>query len=349
MPMVNMRDVARRAGVSISTVSNAVNHPERVSRDSLRRVQSAIDELGFVRNEAARQLRHGHSRTLGFVMLDGKNPFFMDVARGAEDRAAEFGLTLTFGDSARNVNRELSYLDLFAQQRVQGVLISPYGDVTDKLSQLADRGIASVLLNRRSADRKFSSVSVDDVAGGRLAIEHLIARGRRRIAFVGSEETSQFVDRLAGIREVLEMNPDVNFELIEIAAPHVVDGRTAGAQIAARKPDERPDAIFASNDVVAMGLLQGLAMSVHPVRVPNDIALIGYDNIDFAESAVVPLSSVKHPAALIGSTAVDLLMAESQDHLLPKQQIVYRPEIVERASTGLLHRNIQKQSKKRGR
>ena len=334
MPTVNMRDVARRAGVSISTVSNAVNHPERVSADSLRRVQNAIEKLGFVRNEAARQLRHGRSRTLGFIMLDGKNPFFMDIARGAEDRAAEFGLTLTFGDSARNVNRELSYLDLFAQQRVQGVLISPYGDVAAKLSQLADRGIASVLLNRQSADRKFSSVSVDDVAGGRLAIEHLIARGRRRIAFVGSEETSQFVDRLAGVREVLEVNPDVRFELIEIATPHVVDGRIAGAEIAARNIEARPDAIFASNDVVAMGILQGLAMGPRPVLVPDEIALIGYDNIDFAESAVVPLSSVKHPAALIGSTAVELLVAESQDLQVPKQQIVYRPEIVERASTG---------------
>jgi LacI family transcriptional regulator len=339
MPTVNMRDVARRAGVSISTVSNAVNHPERVSGDSLRRVQNVIEELGFVRNEAARQLRHGHSRTLGFVMLDGKNPFFMDVARGAEDRAAEFGLVLTFGDSARDVNRESSYLDLFEQQRVQGVLISPYGDVADKLGQLADRGIASVLLNRQSADRKFSSVSVDDVAGGRLAIEHLIARGRRRIAFVGSEETSQFVDRLAGIREVLEVNPDVQFELIEIATPHVVDGRIAGAAIAARNINARPDAIFASNDVVAMGILQGLAMGPRPVLVPDDIALIGYDNIEFAESAVVPLSSVKHPAALIGSTAVDLLIAESQDLQLPKRQIVYRPEIVERASTGPLRRN----------
>jgi LacI family transcriptional regulator len=341
--MVNMRDVARRARVSISTVSNAVNHPERVSGDSLRRVQHAIEELGFVRNEAARQLRHGHSRTVGFIMLDGKNPFFMDVARGAEDRAAESGLVLTFGDSARDVNRELSYLDLFEQQRVQGVLISPYGEVTDKLTQLADRGIASVLLNRRSTDRKFSSVSVDDVAGGRLAIEHLIARGRRRIAFVGSEETSQFVDRLAGIRQVLEVNPDVRLELIEIAAPHVVDGRVAGAEIAAREIDAMPDAIFASNDVVAMGILQGLAMGPRPVLVPDDIALIGYDDIDFAETAVVPLSSVKHPAALIGSTAVDLLLAESQNPQLPKQQIVYRPEIVERASTGPLRRNGQMQ------
>jgi LacI family transcriptional regulator len=344
MPTINMRDVARRARVSISTVSNTVNHPERVSGDSLRRVQKAIEELGFVRNEAARQLRRGHSRTLGFVMLDGKNPFFMDVARGAEDRAAEFGLVLTFGDSARNVNRESSYLDLFEQQRVQGVLISPYGDVTDKLSQLADRGIAAVLLNRPSADRKFSSVSVDDVAGGRLATEHLIARGRRRIAFVGSEETSQFVERLAGVRQVLELNPDVHFELIEIAAPHVANGRIAGAEIADRNIDARPDAIFASNDVVAMGILQGLAMGPRPVLVPDDIALIGYDNIDFAESAVVPLSSVKHPAARIGSSAVDLLIAESQNPQLPKQQIVYRPEIVERASTGPVRRNRQRES-----
>jgi LacI family transcriptional regulator len=336
MPTINMRDVARRARVSISTVSNAVNHPERVSGESLRRVQNAIGELGFVRNEAARQLRHGRSRTIGFVMLDGKNPFFMDVARGAEDRAAEAGLILTFGDSARDGDRESSYLDLFEQQRVQGVLISPYSDVSSKLAQLAERGITCVLLNRKSADRKFSSVSVDDVAGGRLAIEHLVARGRRRIAFVGSEETSQFVDRLAGIRQVLDLNPDVRFELIEIAAPHVVDGRLAGAEIASRSSRTRPDAIFASNDVVAMGILQGLAMGPRPVQVPDDIALIGYDDIDFADSAVVPLSSVKHPAAMIGSKAVDLLIAESQNLQLPKQQIVYRPEIVERASTGPL-------------
>ena len=341
MATFNMRDVAQRAGVSISTVSNAVNHPERVSGDSLRRVHKAIEELGFVRNEAARQLRHGRSRTLGFVMLDGRNPFFMDVARGAEDRAAELGLVLTFGDSARDPGRELTYLDLFEQQRVQGVLISPYGDVTNKLSQLADRGIGSVLLNRRSADRKFSSVSVDDVAGGRLAMEHLIARGRRRIAFVGSEETTQFVDRLTGVREVLKFNRDVQFELIEIAAPHVVDGRNAGAEIAERDAAERPDAIFASNDVVAMGILQGLAMVPRPVLVPDEIALIGYDNIDFADSAVVPLTSVKHPAALIGSTAVDLLVTESQDLQVPKQQIVFRPEILERASTGPLHRTLK--------
>jgi DNA-binding LacI/PurR family transcriptional regulator len=141
MPPVNMGDAARRARVSISTVSKAVNHPERVSGDSLRRVQQAIEELGFVRNEAARQLRRGHSRTAGFVMLDGKNLFFMDVARGAEDRAAEFGLVLTFGDSARDINREASYLDLFEQQRVRGVLISPTATLQASSASLRIAGL----------------------------------------------------------------------------------------------------------------------------------------------------------------------------------------------------------------
>ena len=127
MPPVNMREVARCAKVSISTVSNAVNHPERVSGDSLRRVQRAIESLGFVRNEAARQLRRGHSRTVGLIHARRQEPVLHGFARGAEDRAAEFAACSTFGDSARDVNRETGYLDLFEQQRVQGVLISPYG------------------------------------------------------------------------------------------------------------------------------------------------------------------------------------------------------------------------------
>jgi LacI family transcriptional regulator len=216
---------------------------------------------------------------------------------------------------------------------VQGVLISPYGDVTEKLRLLASRNIGAVLLNRRSMDGSFSSVSVDDVAGGRLAMEHLIALGRRRIAFIGSEETSQFADRLSGVREVVHQNPDVSLEIIEIAAPHVIDGRVAGAEIAARNPADRPDGIFASNDVVAMGLLQGLGMGERPALVPDQIALVGYDDIDFAESAAVPLTSVRHPATLIGSTAIDLLLAEARDPERPKEQVVYRPELVERAST----------------
>lgn len=332
--MVKMRDVAARAGVSVSTVSNAVNHPDRVSADILRKVQTAIDELGFVRNEAARQLRDGRSRTIGFVMLDGKNPFFMDVARGAEDRAAELGMALVFGDSARDPQREESYLDLFEQQRVHGVLISPYGDVEDRLARLRQRGVGSVLLNRRSAAGDFSSVSVDDVTGGRLAVEHLIARGRRRIAFVGSHETVQFSDRVEGAKEAIAVNPDVTLEVIEVAVPHVVDGRAVGADLLARDSGDRPDGIFAGNDVLAMGIMQGFSLNgTTQILVPDEIAIIGYDDIDFAANAVVPLSSIRHPAALIGSTAVDILIAEAAHDSIDRRQVVFAPELIVRGST----------------
>ncbi len=122
---VSVRDVAAAASVSVGTVSNVLNRPEKVAPGTVERVLAAIDELGFVRNDAARQLRAGRSRSIGLVVLDVRNPFFTEVARGAEDRAAEDGMTILLGNSDENADRERSYLDLFEEQRVHGVLISP--------------------------------------------------------------------------------------------------------------------------------------------------------------------------------------------------------------------------------
>jgi LacI family transcriptional regulator len=190
-----------------------------------------------------------------------------------------------------------------------------------------------VLLNRRSTDESFSSVSVDDVAGGRMAVEHLISLGRRRIAFAGAEDTIQFTDRLAGAREAIAANPGVSFEVLAVSVPHVLDGRAIGTEIAARRAEDRPDGVFASNDVVAMGILQAFDLADRPVIVPDDVALIGYDDIDFAATAVVPLSSIRHPAELIGATAVGILLEEAARPELPRRQVVFQPEMVVRAST----------------
>jgi LacI family transcriptional regulator len=314
-------------------VSNALNRPGRVAAESLERVNRAIEELGYVRNEAARQLRDGRSRTIGFVLLDGKNPFFLDIARGAEERAALSGLSVTLGDSARDATRELAHLDLFEEQRVTGVLISPYGNVLDRLGALAKRNIGTVLLNRRSDDPRFSSVSADDESGGRLAVDHLIAAGRRRIAFVGSEETTQFAARLRGARQAARLTEGVTLEHIPISGTHVIGGRAAGEAIAQRPTSERPDGVFASNDIIAMGVMQGLTMGSPHLRIPDDVAVIGYDDIEFAETAVVPLTSVRHPAAMIGLTAVDILLKEIEDPDRERRHVVFHPEVVARAST----------------
>jgi LacI family transcriptional regulator len=333
MPSVSVRDVAALAGVSVGTVSNVLNRPEKVAADTVGRVQLAIEKLGFVRNDAARQLRAGHSRAIGLVILDVGNPFFTDLARGAEDKASEAGYSIILGNSDEKAERESAYLDLFEEQRVRGVLISPFGDIEPRLRRLRDRGIRAVLVDRTSPDTSFSSVSVDDVAGGLMAVEHLIETGRRRIAFVGGPfEIRQVADRLDGARQAVARHEGVSLEVIPVSALTVVEGRRAGETIVARAPEERPDAVFAANDLIATGLLQALFMR-NTVRVPDEIALIGYDDIDFASAAVVPFSSIRQPSALIGSTAVQLLLDEAGDPDLKPRQVVYQPELIVRAST----------------
>lgn len=335
MPPSSIRDVAARAGVSVGTVSNVLNHPTKVSGPSAERVIAAIAELGFVRNDAARQLRAGSSKTVGLIVLDVRNPFFTDLARGAEDRAADAGLSVILGNSDENSGRESTYLDLFEEQRVLGVLISPFGDVTARLERLRERGTPAVLVDRSSGDSPFSSVSVDDVAGGRLAVEHLLAQGRRRLAFVGGPfEIRQVADRFAGAQRAVETQPDATLERIELPALSVLAGREAGAAIVARAHADRPEAIFAANDLVAMGVLQALLMQgASGIRVPADIAIIGYDDIDFASAAVVPLSSIRQPSTLIGQTAIEILMEEADDRSLPPRNVVFQPELVVREST----------------
>jgi LacI family transcriptional regulator len=327
----SIRDVAQRAGVSVGTVSNVLNHSPRVSPDAIERVRVAIAELGYVRNDAARQLRAGRSTTVGLVVLDVRNPFFTDVARGAEDEAAKHGLSVILGNSSEDARRESGYLDLFEEQRVHGVLISPYGDIEDRLRQLRERGTPVVLVDRESRDARVSSVSVDDIAGGRLAVEHLLTTGRRRLVFAGGPlEIRQVSDRLAGARAGIAAASDATLEVCETDALTVIEGRKLGERLLARA--DRPDAIFAANDLVAVGLLQALVMSGE-LRVPDDIALIGFDDIDFASAAVVPLSSIRQPRHEIGATALRILREEAAEPDLPPRRIVFQPEIVVRAST----------------
>jgi LacI family transcriptional regulator len=196
---VSVREVAAAASVSVGTVSNVLNRPDKVAPATVERVMAAIADLGFVRNDAARQLRAGRSRSIGLVVLDVRNPFFTDVARGAEDRAAEDGMTILLGNSDENRDREGAYLDLFEEQRVHGVLISPLSDDLPRLARLRERGTPVVLVDREAADRSFSSVAVDDVVGGELAVRHLAELGRRRVAFVGGPlGIQQAADRLEG-------------------------------------------------------------------------------------------------------------------------------------------------------
>ncbi|WP_219416826.1 LacI family DNA-binding transcriptional regulator [Pseudonocardia nigra] len=329
-----MKDVALHAGVSLGTVSNVINRPQMVSERTRLRVQAAIDELGFVRNESARQLRGGGSRTLAYVVLDTSNPFFTDVARGVQDAADDAGLAVYLCNSGEDTAREGFYLDLLEQQRVEGVLITPVDASDPRITALAARGTPVVVVDRGAGPGR-CSVAVNDVLGGDLAVTHLLETGHRRIAFVGGPRAiGQVADRISGAELAVERAGEGELTILETAALNVAEGRRAGERLAGLPAARRPTAAFCANDLLALGLLQQMVRL--GLRVPDDLAIVGYDDIDFAEAAAVPLTSVSQPRQLLGRTAAELLLAESRDgDRHEHQQLVFAPELVVRASTRL--------------
>ncbi|SEE88212.1 transcriptional regulator, LacI family [Arthrobacter alpinus] len=334
MRAASIKDVATHASVAVGTVSNVLNYPDRVSEKTRTRVLDSINELGFVRNDVARQLRAGHSRTIGLIVLDIGNPFFTSISRAAEDAAAESGNAVVLGNSGHDATRERHYIDLFEEQRVQGVLISPVSDIAERLATLTARGTKVVLVDSTSDSGQFSSVSVDDVSGGYLATKHLLDIGRRRIAFVaGPQQFHQVSDRLAGARRAVAEVPEATLEVLQASDLTVLAGREVGDVLVERKSTLLPDGLFCANDLLALGVIQSLTM-LHSLRIPEDVALVGYDDIDFAVSAVVPLTSIRQPTALIGRTAIELLAEQLENPDAKPRSVVFEPELVIRASTG---------------
>jgi LacI family transcriptional regulator len=322
----SIKEVARLARVSVGTVSNVLNRPEVVSPATRDRVLKAIHELGFVRNEVARHLRAGRGRTIGLIVLDVSNPFFADVAKGAEALADEHDTMMVLCNSAADPARERRHLDQLEQQRVLGILITPVDAEGPHLAELPARGTPLVLVDSPAAGPQ-CSVAVDDRLGGRVAGAHLIERGHRRIAFIGGPPSiKQVADRHTGIRD--------GVELVDCLTPtlSVAAGRAAGERLAALPDGARPTAALCANDLLALGFLQ--AMAVCGLRVPEDMAIVGYDDIDFAAAAAIPLSSVRQPRELLGRTAIDLLMEEvAAPERHRHRQVIFQPDLVVRESS----------------
>ncbi|MDE0546652.1 LacI family DNA-binding transcriptional regulator [Microbacterium sp. C7(2022)] len=333
MKRIGIRDVAERAGVSISTVSNALNRPHMVSDALAERVRTAADQLGYVPLQAAQQLRAGRSGLLGMTVINIANPFFADMVAGAEDAASAAGLRILVGNSSDDAAKERDHLELFERVQVEGAIVSPFGETGPWLDRLRRRGIPVVLVDAVDDTGELPSVSFDDVAGGRLAAEHLLESGRRRLAYVGARsEVRQVRERLDGARAAVAAAPGATLEPIWTQRTTSEIGRHFGEQLAARRPSDRPDGLVVSNDHLAIGLLHGLIS--HGVRVPEDIAVVGYDDIEFSAIAAVPLTSVRQPARQMGRTATELLIARIAGEAGHDMgNVVYQPELAVREST----------------
>jgi LacI family transcriptional regulator len=329
---VGIREVAQHAGVSIGTVSNVLNKPESVSPKNLLRVTKVMDELGFVRNDLARQLKMGGGTTLGMIVLNVANPFFAALAHACEAAAEEAGYTIVFGSSDQVSSREDRYAELFEQQRVTGMIIAPLDGPTARMEQLRRRGMPMVLFDFHSDTSPFCTLALDGRRGGYLAARHLIEGGRKHIAFLGGP-LRQVEDRWIGAMAACAETSGVRLSHIDTADQTVAEGRAAGLALRSLAPEDRPDAVFAANDLLGLGLMQSVVLA-KDIRIPEDLAIVGYDDIDYAAWAIVPMSTVRQPVALLARESIRMILAEkaaSTDHV--HEHLLLDPELIVRDSS----------------
>lgn len=347
MARLTMRDVADRAGVSLGTVSNVLNKPDLVASDTRERVMAAIQEIGFVRNDAARQLRGGKAQAIGLVTLDIDNPFFTEVARGVEAAADETNLMLFLCSSAGSLERENKQLRSLEEQRVAGILMSPLErNPSRNVRDIRDRGTPVVLLDRHRSTRQWCSVSVNDTRGAQLVAEHLVELGHQQIGLLNGpinlkpcfERRESFVATLAqhGL-EIAEARD------VEAPAMTIEAGVQAAAELFEGKAGP-PTALFCTNDLLALGA-ERAALS-RGIPIPEQISIVGYDDIRYAETSLVPLTTVRNPAFELGYEATRLLVdeaTEGPDH--KHRRLLLEPALVVRSSTSATSGNGRKTSR----
>ncbi|HEY7124141.1 MAG TPA: LacI family DNA-binding transcriptional regulator [Ktedonobacterales bacterium] len=331
--MADIRRVAELASVSLGTVSNVLNRPHLVSEQTRRRVEQAIAETGFVRNGSARQLRAGHSPLIGLMVQDVANPFFTEVARGVEDAANAAGSIVVLCNSDDSVTKEQRYLQALEEQRVQGILITPVSGETS-VQRMRRHGMTVVFLDHPSRSPDLCSVAVDDVLGGDLAAMHLFAQGHHRIGFIhGPATIRQIAERQRGVLRAVKrfgLDPQTALLNITVSGQNTLEGEASVEALLASEP--LPAAVFCANDLLALGLMRGL--SKQGIHVPQDIAVVGYDDVDFANVLSPPLTTIRQPKYELGYKAAQLLLEETQhpEHHT-HDQVLFRPELLVRESS----------------
>jgi len=304
--MATMREVAERAGVSITTVSHVINQTRFVSEDLAKRVLEAIDELSYHPDKRARSLRKGKTETIAMLVTDIVNPFFPAVVRGSEDCARENGYSLILCNTDENPSQEELYVSLMMEQRVDGFLVAPSMRPEAALRTLADRGMPLVIIDRRSS-LDVDQVYSDNEAGAYEATKHLLDLGHRRIgAIVELEGVPSFDDRVRGWKRAMEeAGIDVEPGWLRQAGLEV-EGAAAAAGRLIRESSPRVTAIFATNNLMTLGTLEFLKAS--GLRCPADVSLVGFDDPKWAKSFNPGISSVAQEPYEMGYRGAEILI-----------------------------------------
>jgi DNA-binding LacI/PurR family transcriptional regulator len=342
-PKAGIRDVARRAGVSVSTVSNVINGRHgKMAAATLERVERAIADLAYTPNAAARQLKSGQARTLGLIVPSVANPFWGNVSHLIEKKALALGYQVLICNGERDPEVEASYIESLHSSSVRGVILGSSPVSFDHLRGHVERGMKIAAFDRRTegADSVVAcSVSVDQEQGARLATRHLVGLGHRRIGLIsGPLGTASRTARLRGMQTELERaGIALDAELLWLGREMTNFGDSEGAELgraAIRELmtlDDPPTAVFTINDMYAIGACSGAIDLGY--RVPEDLSVVGFDDILFAAVVQPALTTIRQPVEEMADVVVRNLVATLEEGEVATPHVSLRPELVLRAST----------------
>ncbi len=330
--MPTIKEVATLAGVSSATVSHVINETRFVSESVREQVMQAMQTLNYQPNALARSLRSGHTNTLGLILPDSANPFFAEMGHSIEKAAFEAGYSVIFCNTENDIERESFYLDVLTKKQVDGMIFVSTGENKESLKKLVELQIPTVVLDRDLAGIKMDCVQADNMQGGYLATRHLISLGHRRIGcIVGSSKVTPSSQRVTGYQKACEeFGIAVDTNLIVRGHFNPESGWELGRELLSRK--DRPDAIFVCNDMMAIGVLRAAA-ELH-IRVPEDLAIVGFDDIELASFTIPPLTTIQQPKVEMGKATLDLILRRITDRQIEPERIVLPVSLVVRRSCG---------------
>ncbi len=316
-----MRDVAERAGVSVTTVSHVINETRPVSDELRERVLAAMDELGYQPNRLARSLRRRKTHTIGMIVPDSANPFFAEVARGIEDKSFEQGYNVILCNSDGDLAKELLYTNVLAEKQVDGILFVAAGVSTEHIRALQRRQMPLVVVDRDIPGVAVDSVLTNNAHGGWQATQHLIELGHRRIGCItGPSDVTPSAERITGYCQALREGGIAMHEGLVVKGDFQYESgyRATHRLLAVNDP---PTGIFACNDLMAVGAISA-ALELG-LQVPADLSVIGFDDVRLALFANPPLTTIAQPKYEMGVLATSMLLERMQDRdRSPRRQLL---------------------------
>ncbi len=330
--MATIHDVAKLAGVAPITVSRVINNSGYINEKTREKVENAISELGYVPNVLARSLKSKRTNTLALVVTDITNPFFTIIARGVEDTASVAGFNVIFCNTDENQDKEDAYVQVILQKQVDGILLVPVGSNTKSLQIIRDQGTPLIILDRRLETTEVDVVRGDSVGGAKQLTQHLIDLGHERIAIInGPHNVSTAEDRMTGFIQTMEANGLRDSCQCHYGGFTQASGYSLTKEIFNKDP--KPTAIFAANNLIAIGVLR--ALKEMDYLVPKDVALTSFDDIPDNLTMFPFMTAVSQPSYRMGKTATELLISRIKNETGSGfQEIIFPVEFIKRASSG---------------